>query len=192
MLFPKPVDLSTEGIGRAASIELHITHLRALRVGRLSAHALKRLEPCQPSARLESRDPHLDGRIDADDHVEAIPLARLGQQGNIVHDDGNTVVAGLPIGGVRCGENIGMNDVVEPRSCVVVGKDHGSEFGPVQLPVAHDPVSELSDNVREGARAGFHDTPCKHIVVNDTRAELAETGCGRRLASTYPAREPNP
>jgi hypothetical protein len=129
-----------------------------------------------------------------DEQVEAVGLAGLDEQGDVVHDHGARV--GGARGGLALGReaaDLGMDDPLEADARGVVGEDDAAERRPVERPVGREhALAEGLDHLLEPHRAGRDGVACQLVVVDDDRAELAEATRDDRLPRGDAAREPDP
>jgi len=153
---------------------------------------LQRLFPRQSPVRLKPRHTNAQRRLDTDHHVETATLAGLNEERDVVYHHPNSVVACLAVGSVSRRVDVWVNDLVQPVPGLVVCKHDGCEGSTIELTAGNNAVAELADDIRQGPRARFNNTPCEHIVVNDSGAQLAKTSRRGRLPSADAASEPNP
>src|ERR1035437_8494176 len=91
VLFPEPVDLRSQRVRRSAAIEMHVARQGAVLIGCLGSDALECLLSGQSPARLKPCQAHVDGRLNAHDHVEVAALAGLDEQRDVVHSHPNAI-----------------------------------------------------------------------------------------------------
>jgi hypothetical protein len=186
---PQPIDLAGKGVQVAVVRHDLVGDGSALLIVRLGRHAGFRFGSCQ-SAIGKPGEPDLPIGLHHDDRIEPIAQSVLGEEWDVVDDDGPRRRGGGELG--RSGPNEWMHDRIQVVEGVAVSEHDSSQLGAIQLTVrADDTGTESGDDGGKARRACSDYLSSDDVSIDDDRATLAQQGRHRALPRSETAGQPD-